>query len=138
MRYFIINSNYYYLNYDMRYSYQREIIKEIVCSTRTHPTADWIFSEAKKKINNISLGTVYRNLKTLEEVGSIKLIFDENQIRYDGNTDNHHHLKCIECGILIDTNIKSNLNKERIVKDYDFEPESTKFFIIGKCKKHTK
>ena len=76
--------------------------------------------------------------KTLEEVGSIKLIFDDNQIRYDGNTDNHHHLKCIECGILIDTDIKSNLNKERIVKDYDFEPESTKFFIIGKCKKHTK
>ena len=138
MRYFIINSNYYYLNYYMRYSYQREIIKEIVCSTKTHPTADWIFSEAKKKISNISLGTVYRNLKTLEQVGSIKLIFDDNQIRYDGNTDNHHHLKCIECGILIDTNIKSNLNKERIVKDYDFEPESTKFFIIGKCKKHTK
>ena len=138
MRYFIINSNYYYLNYYMRYSYQREIIKEIVCSTKNHPTADWIFAEAKKKINNISLGTVYRNLKTLEEVGSIKLIFDDNQIRYDGNTDNHHHLKCIECGILIDTDIKSNLNKERIVKDYDFEPESTKFFIIGKCKKHTK
>lgn len=138
MRYFIINSNYYYLNYDMRYSYQREIIKEIVCSTKIHPTADWIFSEAKKRISNISLGTVYRNLKTLEEIGSIKLIFDDNQIRYDGNTDNHHHLKCIECGILIDTDIKSNLNKERIVKDYDFEPESTKFFIIGKCKKHTK
>ena len=122
----------------MRYSYQREIIKEIVCSTKIHPTADWIFSEAKKRISNISLGTVYRNLKTLEEIGSIKLIFDDNQIRYDGNTDNHHHLKCIECGILIDTDIKSNLNKERIVKDYDFEPESTKFFIIGKCKKHTK
>tara|TARA_B100001287_G_scaffold176969_1_gene149216 strand:- start:428 stop:595 length:168 start_codon:yes stop_codon:yes gene_type:complete len=51
----------------MRYSYQREVVKEIICSTKSHPTADWIYSQAKKKISNISLGTVYRNLKTLEE-----------------------------------------------------------------------
>ena len=122
----------------MRYSAQREIIKQIVCSTKTHPTADWIYLEAKKKIHNISLGTVYRNLKTLEDLGSIKLIYDQNQVKYDGNTEHHHHLKCSECGVLIDAEIKSNFNKDKIIKEYNFEPESTNFFIIGKCKKHTK
>ena len=122
----------------MRYSLQREIINKIVCSTKTHPTADWIYLEAKKKIKNISLGTVYRNLKSLEDLGSIKLIYDQNQVKYDGNTDHHHHLKCSECGVLIDAEINSNFNEDRIVKKYNFEPQSTNFFIIGKCKKHTK
>ena len=120
----------------VRFSRQREIIKKIVCSTKSHPTADWIYSEAKKKIHNISLGTVYRNLKTLEEIGSIKLIHDYDQVKYDGNTEEHHHLKCIECGKLIDADIVSNLNRSKIVKEYDFEPEDVKFFILGKCKKH--
>ena len=71
----------------MRYSHQREVIRGIICSTKSHPTADWIYSEAKKKINNISLGTVYRNLKTLEEIGAIQIIYDENLIRYDGNIE---------------------------------------------------
>ena len=120
----------------MRYSYQREVIREIICSTKSHPTADWVYSEAKKKIDSISLGTVYRNLKTLEEIGSIQIIYDENLIRYDGNTEEHHHLKCSECGVLIDTNIKSNFNEKDIVNKYNFKPEKTKFFIIGKCNKH--
>ena len=122
----------------VRFSRQREIIKKIVCSTKSHPTADWIYSEAKKKIHNISLGTVYRNLKTLEEIGSIKLIHDHDQVKYDGNTEEHHHLKCIECGKLIDADIVSNFNRSKIVKEYDFEPEDVKFFILGKCKKHKK
>ena len=89
----------------MRYSYQREVIREIICSTKSHPTADWVYS-------------------------------DENLIRYDGNTDEHHHLKCSECGVLIDTNIKSNFDEKDIVSKYNFKPEKTNFFIIGKCNKH--
>ena len=90
----------------------------------------------KKKIHNISLGTVYRNLKRLEEIGIIKPIHDDNIIKYDGNTKEHHHLKCTECGKLIDIDIASNFNRSKIVKDYAFEPEDVKFFILGKCKKH--
>ena len=122
----------------MRYSPQREIINKIVCSTKTHPTADWIYLEAKKKIKNISLGTVYRNLKTLEDLGSIKLIYDQNQVKYDGNTDHHHHLKCSVCGVLIDAEINSDFSKYKIIEKYNFEPEDVNFFILGKCKKHKK
>ncbi|MDG1847820.1 MAG: transcriptional repressor, partial [Candidatus Marinimicrobia bacterium] len=99
----------------MRYSYQREVIKNIVCSTKSHPNAEWVFCEAKKQIENISLGTVYRNLKILENTGKIKSIHDDNQVRYDGNTEHHHHLKCSECGVLIDAEINSNFNEDRIV-----------------------
>ncbi len=122
----------------MRYSYQRELIKDIVRSSKTHPNAEWVFCEAKKKVENISLGTVYRNLKILENTGKIKSIHDDNQVRYDGNIEDHHHLKCVKCGALIDTDIQSNFDRKKIMDDYDFEPNEVKFFILGKCKKHTK
>ena len=47
----------------MRYSHQREVIREIIFSTNSHPSADWVYAKARKAIPNISLGTVYRNLK---------------------------------------------------------------------------
>ena len=120
----------------MRYSYQREVIKDVICSTTSHPTADWIYSQAKKRVSNISLGTVYRNLKTLVKIGSIRVIHDSNQVRYDGNIDGHHHLKCIICGILIDVDIQPLFNKKKIMDEYDFQPSDEKIFILGKCKKH--
>ncbi|HIC39288.1 MAG TPA: transcriptional repressor, partial [Candidatus Marinimicrobia bacterium] len=67
----------------MRYSQQREAIRDIICGTRLHPTADWVYNKAKKIIPNISLGTVYRNLKRLEEEGEINTIYDGNIVRYD-------------------------------------------------------
>ena len=77
-------------------------------------------------------------MPTKIDIGSIKLIYDQNQVKYDGNTDQHHHLKCSECGILIDAEINSNFNRDRIIKEYNFEPEDVNFFILGKCKKHKK
>ena len=42
----------------MRHSLQRDTIKNVVCSTTCHPTADWVYNEVRKLIPNISLGTV--------------------------------------------------------------------------------
>ena len=65
----------------MRFSKQRELIKNIVQGTNSHPTAYWIFNKAKKKISNISLGTVYRNLNKLNKDGIIDIFYDNNIAR---------------------------------------------------------
>jgi Fur family peroxide stress response transcriptional regulator len=44
---------------------QKETILEVLRGTNPHPTADWIYDEVRKEIPNISVMTVYRNLKTL-------------------------------------------------------------------------
>ena len=59
----------------MRYSQQREVILNLIQSTNIHPTADWIYSNAKTQIPKISLGTVYRNLKQLEQDKLITTIY---------------------------------------------------------------
>ena len=56
------------------------------------------------------MGTVYRNLKLLVDSGKILAIHTGTTIRYDGNIRNHIHLKCTECGNLIDDlALKSNV-----------------------------
>jgi len=85
-----------------RNTQQRNIIYDIVASTNTHPTADWIYEQAKKQIPNISLGTVYRNLKVLVEEGKILEINDGKVSRFDANILPHHHFKCESCGSLYD------------------------------------
>jgi Fe2+ or Zn2+ uptake regulation protein len=57
-----------------RYSRQREHILKIVQNTDSHPTADWVYEQARAVIPNISLGTVYRNLNLLVEEGLIQAL----------------------------------------------------------------
>ena len=54
-----------------RRSKQRESIVRVLRGTRSHPTADWVYEQVRKEIPNISLGTVYRNLKMMKERGEI-------------------------------------------------------------------
>lgn len=122
----------------MRYSHQRETIREIVYSTDSHPTADWVFSRAKKSIPNISLGTVYRNLKQLEDTGDLHTIYDGNIARYDWNTQPHDHLKCKECGDLIDVQLQDEDIRSDIKKKFKFAVDDVEMTIIGTCHKHVK
>ncbi|MFA7191286.1 MAG: transcriptional repressor, partial [Dehalococcoidales bacterium] len=71
-----------------------------------YPTADWIYEEARKVLPNISKGTVYRNLKILSQSGRItELRIDKSARRYDGNGNNHYHLKCESCGNVFDLEV---------------------------------
>ena len=100
----------------MRYSKQREEIRRVVSNTNTHPSADWIYKETKKVIPNISLGTIYRNLKQLEKSGAIKGIYNGSSVRYDGNLKKHNHLKCSFWDERIDVKKQDDEINKRIVK----------------------
>ncbi len=93
-------------NIKRRNTYQRQVIYEILKSTDIHPTADWIYERARELIPNISLGTVYRNLKILKEEGLILELTDGKQSRFDGRIDSHYHFKCEKCGSIYDVESK--------------------------------
>ena len=58
----------------MRYSYQRQRILEAVQSSTEHPTAVMIYDALKASLPKLSLGTVYRNLNQLADLGRIRKI----------------------------------------------------------------
>ena len=51
----------------MKYSRQRELVREAVEKSSIHPTADEVYQEVRKREPTISLATVYRNLNQLSE-----------------------------------------------------------------------
>lgn len=84
-------------------SKQRDAILDAVKNTKCHPTADWVYSEVRKIIPNISLGTVYRNLSKLSDERVIaKLSLGTASEHFDGNTELHYHVHCIDCDRIYD------------------------------------
>jgi len=112
------------------------LIHQIVRETERHPTADWIFEEARQKMPRISLGTVYRNLNQLEDEGLIRSITEDNLKRYDGNLMPHQHLKCKSCGKVIDVDIPDAYLKSKINKNFQFDVDKVEMVFFGTCSDH--
>lgn len=92
----------------LKYSRQRESIKCFLASRKDHPTADIVYEGIRETCPNISLGTVYRNLSLLENLGEIiKITSGGGADHYDGNTSPHHHFICKSCGSVIDLEMEN-------------------------------
>ncbi|MDD4518342.1 MAG: transcriptional repressor [Limnochordia bacterium] len=88
---------------ETRLTRQRKIILEELRKVDTHPSADQVYEMVRKRLPKISLGTVYRNLDFLSAEGLIRTLKSAgSQMRFDGNPDNHYHLRCIKCDRIID------------------------------------
>ncbi len=87
----------------MKYSRQRDTILKNVLARGDHPTASMVYEDVQKAIPNISLGTVYRNLTILVELGQIrKIVMPGMSDRFDRTLESHYHLYCKNCGMLYD------------------------------------
>ena len=119
-------------------SQQRNVIIDVLMKTKTHPTAKEIYKKVQKKIPEVGLATVYRNLDFLEKNNKIiKLKFRDKEARYDGTTEKHCHLICKECGRIFDLmdvekiTIKSQqLNKLKFKIDHSY---AEMFGICNRC-----
>ncbi|MFI3238546.1 MAG: transcriptional repressor [Lachnospiraceae bacterium] len=90
----------------LKYSKQRECIKTFLIGREDHPTADTVYMHVREEFPNISLGTVYRNLTLLSEIGEInRLRVGDGVDRYDADTTPHHHVICNTCGCVKDLEI---------------------------------
>lgn len=91
----------------LKHSRQRESIKNFLLSSYEHPTADTIYMNVRKEFPNISLGTVYRNLALLTDLGEIAKITTDGADRFDGHTHPHSHFICRKCHAVLDIQIKN-------------------------------
>ena len=121
----------------LKYSRQRESIKRYLATTKDHPTADTVYLHVKKEYPNISLGTVYRNLNLLTDLGEIvKITAPGSSDRFDGNVVPHNHFVCTCCGKILDIKLNDKeteaMNKAAS-KDFDGIIESSTTVFFGKC-----
>ncbi len=86
-----------------RMTFQKELVLRIVRNLHGHVTADEVYAAAE---SNIGKGTVYRNLKTLAEEGSIRRVeIPDGPDRYDFNTATHYHVRCVKCDRVFDVDM---------------------------------
>ncbi len=119
----------------MRNTRQKDLILEIINSSYSHPSASEIHEKCLKKIPSISLGTVYRNLNLLVDLGLIRRIkMNDNIDRFDRN-DEHVHFICTRCLRIVDIHddfFKGDINiGNNRVMDYEINFKG----ICDKCLK---
>ncbi len=82
-----------------RMTRQRQVVYDVLLDTLDHPTATDVFLRAQKKMDTISLATVYNCLETLTDAGLVKQVnVDRDASRYCPNLHDHAHFFCRECG----------------------------------------
>jgi Fur family transcriptional regulator, stress-responsive regulator len=75
-------------------------------AVRQHPhvMADEVCQQVREEIGTISRQAVYDALHMMSEVGLIRRIQPAGSpARYEHRVDNHHHLVCRSCGVMVDT-----------------------------------
>jgi len=79
-----------------------EIFRE-VARTGDHPDIETVFTSVRKKMPTVSLDTIYRTLGLFADLGLVTTVRPLNaRVRFDANTDVHHHFICIRCGAILD------------------------------------
>lgn len=119
----------------LKHSRQRENIKKYLMQRCDHPTAETVYLAMKEDFPNISLGTVYRNLSLLAELGEIlKISVGSGPDRFDANLEPHYHFFCNECGRVLDLEMAS-VEHINVIAEHGFEGriEGSITHFFGKC-----
>ena len=119
----------------LKYSRQRASIKEYLDHTTEHPTADTVYLHVREEFPRISLGTVYRNLSLLEEIGEIiKISTGVGPDHYDYNTAPHYHFICRGCGRVMDIDLDfADELMTQVQESTDLAIESCSVSFMGLC-----
>ena len=120
---------------NLKHSKQRDSIKEFLIGRKDHPTADMVYMGVRQSFPNISLGTVYRNLTLLADIGEIARIrVGDGVDHFDADTSPHYHFICNECGSVLDLEME-NMDAPLKIVDRNFGGliEGHVTYFYGKC-----
>ena len=118
-----------------RSTVQRRVILEELQKLKVHPTASELYEIVRRRLGEISLGTVYRNLVLLSEMGIIqKLELGDSEVRFDGKTQEHYHVRCIDCGRINDLHdLPGELSITLPIETTDFSITGLRLVFYGIC-----
>lgn len=119
----------------LKYSRQRESIKACLMDRHDHPTADAIYASIREDFPNVSLGTVYRNLNLLVELGEIqKLTCGDGKDHFDADISPHYHFVCRNCGAVLDLPLEPFADMDQQAQEcIGGQVDSHAIYFYGTC-----
>jgi Fe2+ or Zn2+ uptake regulation protein len=100
----------------------------------THLTAETILERVRRHLPSVSLGTVYRTLDILRDIGLVQAFAHAGgAARYEAALDKHHHLLCIHCQAIV--NIPANVEQvaKTIGSEHNYSDLDFSLTITGTC-----
>jgi Fur family ferric uptake transcriptional regulator/Fur family peroxide stress response transcriptional regulator len=114
-----------------RWTKQKKTIIDIVYESEVHLTADEIYSKARKILRKISLGTVYRDLMMLRDMGLISEVPKGSVNTYAKHPDSNVHFECEICHKLYC--VQFDMSVFDLSKKCGFKVNRCSLNMIGVC-----
>ena len=122
---------------NIRMTSQRQIIIQVIEESDDHPDVDQLYLRSVELDNTISIATVYRTVKLLEEASLIeRLEFGDGRSRYEEAGEHHEHLVDIETGEVHEFyNEELETLKTEIAREMGYDLIDHRLELYGKKRK---
>ncbi|MBA4543415.1 MULTISPECIES: peroxide-responsive transcriptional repressor PerR [Thermoactinomyces] len=119
----------------VRMTPQRHAILTYLYSSMGHPTADEIYKALEGNFPNMSVATVYNNLRVFKDAGLVReLTYGDASSRFDANMDDHYHVICRKCGKITDFDHPPLFKMEQeAAKATGYQVETHRMEVYGVC-----
>ena len=119
-----------------RVTNQRMLLLDLISQAEGHLSADELYRQAREKGANISLSTVYRNLRLFKKLNLVDeqhLAQEHHHYEVKGPTE-HQHLICLGCGQVIEFQSRFIQSmKGAIGREMGFEITGAEVHVMGYC-----
>lgn len=115
-----------------RFTAQRRCVYDVLHQTADHPTADEVFTRAKRRLPDISHATVYNCLDALVACGLVRKVhLEHGAARFCSNMEEHCHYFCDACGAVFDVVLNSDATE--IPRPKGFKVDHYDIAVHGVC-----
>lgn len=113
---------------------QRLAVYEAIHGNTTHPNAEAIYAKLQPQYPSMSLATVYKTMEIFAKIGVVQILqCGEDAHRYDYNTTQHAHIRCVQCNRVVDVNIDENALAQQAAMQSGFTIEGVSLSFTGLC-----
>ncbi len=119
----------------LRLTEQRRVIARVLSEATDHPDVDQVYHRAVKVDSNISISTVYRTVKLLEEASILERHeFRDGRSRYEEVPEEHHdHLIDVQSGEVIEfTNAEIERLQKIVARELGYELIDHRLELYGR------
>ena len=118
----------------IRMTSQRQIILEVIEGSEDHPDVDQLYQRAVEQDWTISIATVYRRVKLLQEAAVIdRLEFGDGRSRYEESGEHHEHLIDVETVEVMEFyHAELEALKEQIAHEMGYELVDHRLELFGR------
>jgi Fur family ferric uptake transcriptional regulator len=119
---------------EARATAQRRAIVDALESFDSTFTAAELHERARRASTSLGLATTYRTLELLRASGAVRSIPSMGGAVYIRcHPGHHHHLVCLRCGSVEDTDLCAAPTARELKRRYGFVPEAHEVEIYGTC-----